>query len=227
MDERDRRLAYQLCAGILRRQAQLDRQLALSSTDGRLHDILRLGLYQLRHLDRVPAHAAVSTSVELARARAGEGAARFVNQALRKLAAAPAADPDVTAVSHPEWLVRRWTSRFGPDAAAKLIAWNDAQPALTLQPARWSGDELARRLRDAGFGVTQAPFGAGLRPAAFGATTPRPAPRSMPGFAEGGFLVQDAAQLLVTRFAAIPAGDCNNESEKRTRDQKQPRNQRS
>src|SRR5205807_10201069 len=79
VDERDRRLAYQLCAGILRRQAQLDRQLALSSTDGRLHDILRLGLYQLRHLDRLPAHAAVSTCVELARARAGGGAARFVN----------------------------------------------------------------------------------------------------------------------------------------------------
>src|SRR3989449_9540321 len=83
--ERDRRLAYELAAGVLRRRAQLDGMLELATADPRLHDVLRLGAYQLRALARVPAYAAVSTSVELAREAAGEPAARFVNQALRKL----------------------------------------------------------------------------------------------------------------------------------------------
>src|SRR3989441_6208278 len=79
------RLAHELAAGVLRRRAQLDRTLPLSTADPRLHDILRLGAYQLRALDRVPAYAAVSTSVALARETAGEAAAGVVNQTLRKL----------------------------------------------------------------------------------------------------------------------------------------------
>ncbi|HEV8616184.1 MAG TPA: transcription antitermination factor NusB, partial [Methylomirabilota bacterium] len=64
--DRDRRLAYELSAGVLRRQAELDRSLDLERADPRLHDVLRLGAYQLGCLTRVPRHAAVSTSVELA-----------------------------------------------------------------------------------------------------------------------------------------------------------------
>jgi 16S rRNA (cytosine967-C5)-methyltransferase len=83
---RDRRLAYELAAGVLRRQADLDRRLGLRGADPRLHDVLRLGAYQLAALARVPPYAAVATSVELAREAVGEPAARFVNQALRRLA---------------------------------------------------------------------------------------------------------------------------------------------
>src|SRR2546425_7742499 len=104
--ERDRRLAYQLAAGVLRSQADLDQVLALATADPRVHDVLRLGAYQLRALARVPAYAAVSTSVELAREAAGEPAARFVNQALRKLTGGRDRVSGVGA-SHPEWLVRR------------------------------------------------------------------------------------------------------------------------
>src|SRR5581483_11263164 len=87
---------------------------------------------------------------------------------------------------------------------ARLAAWNDAKPPLTLQPARWDLDTLRARLREAGFGVGEAPYGAGLRPAAApGARLPPPA--RLPGFAEGGFIVQDAAQALVCRYAAVAA----------------------
>jgi 16S rRNA (cytosine967-C5)-methyltransferase len=204
---RDRRLAYELSAGVLRRQAALDRELSLAHTDPRLHDPLRLGLYQLRCLARVPPHAAVSTTVELARQTAGEGAARFVNQALRKLAAAKvAAAAPPPGASHPDWLVRRWTARFGPADAERLLAWNDAKPPLTLQPARWDQPTLMARLRDAGFGVTEAPFGAGVRLTSLTPDTRHLTPRDLPGFADGGFFIQDAAQALVVRFAAIPRG---------------------
>jgi 16S rRNA (cytosine967-C5)-methyltransferase len=199
--ERDRRLAYELSAGILRRQAELDRALTLAHVDPRLHDILRLGLYQLRCLARVPAHAAVSTSVELAREAVGEAAARYVNQALRKLTQDAEGSSGDESATHPEWLVRRWRRQFGAAEAAQLLAWNDERPALTLQPARWDQDTLARRLEEAGIGVTEAPFGAGLRLA-----LPHPPPPSLPGFAEGAFLVQDSAQALLARYAAVPPG---------------------
>src|SRR6185503_3670704 len=175
-------------------QAERDRALDLERADPRLHDVLRLGAYQLRCLTRVPRHAAVSTSVELARETAGEGPARFVNYALRKLGTGYRV-PGIGS-SHPEWLVRRWEARFGSAETQRLLAWNDTKPSLTLQPARWDQATLTERLRDAGIDTTNAPFDAGLRinPVA---GTRYPVPRDFPGFTEGGFFVQDPAHALV------------------------------
>ena len=198
LDDRDRRLAHELAAGVLRRRAELDRVLDLSRADPRLHDVLRLGAYQLRWLTRVPAHAAVSTSVELARETAGEAATGYVNQALRRLEGAAGPEP-APGPTHPAWLTQRWTRRFGAEAADRLIRWNDTPPPLTLQPARWDQPVLAARLAAAGVAVTQAPHGAGLR-------VPAGAPDELPGFTEGAFIVQDAAARLVCRFAALPPG---------------------
>ena len=203
--ERDRRLAYELSAGVLRRQSELDRALDLSHADPRIHDVLRLGAYQLRCLTRVPRHAAVSTSVELARETVGEGPARFVNQALRKLTGVGRRESGALG-SHPEWLVRRWKSAFGEEPTERLIAWNDTKPLLTLQPARWSIDTLTERLREAGVGVREAPFGTGIQITPLTPDSRLPIPTRLPGFTEGGFIVQDPAHALVARFAAIPAG---------------------
>ena len=203
--ERDRRLAYELAAGVLRRRAQLDGMLELASADPRLHDVLRLGAYQLRALARVPAYAAVSTSVELARALAGEKAARYVNQALRRLARAGSGKRGAVP-SHPRWLLARWRKHFGAEETAQLATWNDTKPLLTLQAAHWPIDQLRARLTAAGFGVREAPYGAGLEVTATG-TAPRSLlPDRLPGFREGAFIVQDPAHALVCRFAAIPPG---------------------
>jgi 16S rRNA (cytosine967-C5)-methyltransferase len=201
--ERDRRLAYELSSGVLRRQSELDRALDISRADPRLHDVLRLGAYQLRCLTRVPKHAAVATSVELARETAGEGPARFVNQALRKLGTGYRV-PGIGS-SHPEWLVRRWEARFGKAETQSLLAWNDEKPALTLQPARWDEATLSSQLRSKGIETITAPYGAGLRLNPTPGTR-YPVPSQLPGFAEGAFIVQDPAHALVARFAAIPAG---------------------
>ncbi|MGH7671658.1 MAG: RsmB/NOP family class I SAM-dependent RNA methyltransferase [Gemmatimonadales bacterium] len=204
--ERDRRLAYELSAGVLRRQAQLDRTLELGRADPRLHDVLRLGAYQLRCLTRVPPHAAVSTSVELARETAGEGPARFVNQALRKVARDAGGGMRDASTTHPHWLIERWRARFGNADTERLLAWNDTKPALTLQPARWGVAEVRSALQEAGIVVEDAPFGAGLRVASTHPASRIPHPAHLPGFAEGGFVVQDPAHALVCRFAAIPSG---------------------
>jgi 16S rRNA (cytosine967-C5)-methyltransferase len=203
LSERDRRLAYELSAGVLRSRGALDRELEVERADPRLRDILRLGVYQLRRLARVPAHAAVSTSVELAREAAGQKAARYVNQALRRIAHRAR---DGTASreregdrSHPAWLVTRWRRHFGDEGATGLVAWNDSRPALTLQPGRWEPATLVSRLTAAGIAVAEAPFGAGLRIASTRVA-------SLPGYDAGAFLVQDPAQALAVHFAAIPAG---------------------
>jgi len=207
LSERDRRLAFELSAGVLRSRRALDGTLDLRHADPRLHDILRLGAYQLHRLTRVPPHAAVSTSVELAREAAGEPATRYVNQALRRLAAAGSGERETaTTPTHPEWLLARWRERFGPEETEALVAWNDRKPSLVLQPVRWDAAELRRALTGAGFGVGDAPFGAGLTVSRTTHTSPSPHPAQLPGYGEGAFIVQDPAQALVARYAAIPRG---------------------
>lgn len=208
LPERDRRLAYELSAGVLRWRRELDGTLDLRHADPRLHDILRLGAYQLRRLERVPAHAAVSTSVELARETAGEPAARYVNQALRRLAEAQTAkDTARGAVStHPDWLVARWQERFGGVGATQLLAWNDQRPYLAIQPATLDAAALQTGFEAAGYAVRRAPFGAGLIVSRTPAASRSPLPQSLPGYETGAFIVQDPAQALVCRFAAVPVG---------------------
>jgi len=189
---------------VLRRQRELDTALELDRADPRLHDVLRLGAYQLRWLTRVPSHAAVSTSVELARQTVGEGVTGYVNHALRKLSGARRTEQGAE-TTHPDWLVARWSARFGVDETMDLVRWNDRRPAITLQPARWNLDRLRREIRESGVQVTDAPFGAGLQLSAAPSSV-LPALRDLPGYSAGAFIVQDPAHALVARFAAIPPG---------------------
>jgi len=203
--ERDRRLAYELSAGVLRRQRELDTALELDRADPRLHDVLRLGAYQLRHLTRVPAHAAVSTSVELARETVGEASTGYVNRSLRKLSAIGYRLLGNTA-SHPDWLIARWKSRFGSTETTRLIEWNDKKPELILQPARWDRVTFLQQLRQSGVEADDAPFGAGIRLHPI-ANSRYPIAKNLPGYFAGAFIVQDPAHALIARFAAIPPGD--------------------
>ena len=137
----------------------------------------------------------------------GEKAARFANAVLRGVggrAAPPAEDADPAAHlarlhSHPVWLVRRWLARFGPEQTAALLEWNNRRPPLVLQPARLPLEELQRVLWQGGVGARRAPFDAGL-------VVEGARPALLPGYQEGAFMVQDAAQALVARFAACPPG---------------------
>src|SRR5262249_26878949 len=205
LPERDRRLAYELSAGVLRRQRELDTVLDLDRADPRLHDVLRLGAYQLRWLTRGPSHAAVSTAVELTRQTVGEAATGYVNRALRKLSAI-GYRLSGKAATHPDWLIARWKSRFGAAEAGRLIEWNDQKPALFLQPARWDQATLLRRFGGAGVQAAEAPFGTGI-PLSPIAGSRYPIAKDLPGYQEGGFIVQDPAHALVARFAAIPPGE--------------------
>ena len=208
----DRRLAHELAAGVLRHRTELDARLqplvhrGWASVAPAMRDILRIGAYQLTGLDRVPPHAAVSTTVALAREALGDPAARFANAILRGMggrAAPPARESDLAAAlaaraSHPAWLVRRWLERFGEGETTALLEWNNTRPTLIVQPARATLEDLQRRCQEAGFGARRAPYDAGLMVSAS-------RPQDLPGFATGDFQVQDSAQALVTRFAGPPS----------------------
>ena len=138
----DRGLTHELVFGVVRWQATLD-WLIDRKTPGRkqkagLQDLLRLGLYQIFWLDRIPDHAAVHETVEQAK-RGGYGAqAGFINAVLRGylreadetrllLAELKTTQPAL-GYSHPEWLVTRWDKQFGAEKTRLLLESNNTPP---------------------------------------------------------------------------------------------------
>lgn len=136
-DSRDARLATDVVLGVLRHQAQFDflvRKITgkpADKLDAEVRTAIRMGMYQLRHLDRVPAHAAISESVELVKIAKKRSAAGLVNAVLRRTPGEAVAWPsrDVE-FSMPEWLLSRWESQFGAEVSTG-IAGSFLQPPTT------------------------------------------------------------------------------------------------
>lgn len=139
----DRHLTTTLVLGTLRWLIALDAEIRklLARPDAKLGPeaatALRMGAYQLLHLDRVPAHAVLHDSVELVKYGKESGAAGMVNAVLRKVQAAghrPRATTPCSASgiaarwAHPAWMVERWVRRYGLEAAEAICRW-DQEPA--------------------------------------------------------------------------------------------------
>lgn len=217
---RDCALATELVYGTLRWQRYLDWVLAphsrrrLDALEPRVLVILRMTAYQIVHLERVPAFAAVNDAVTLARGR--PGVAEFVNAVLRAFARrgirerepAPPRDPvDALATrwSHPTWLAARWIERYGRDEATALMAAMNERPPLTLRAntLRLTRETLAARLAAeedlAATPTRYAPEGLTVEHGG--------APAAWRTFVEGGFAVQDEGSILVARLLAPRAGE--------------------
>ncbi|MGI4831438.1 MAG: transcription antitermination factor NusB [Janthinobacterium lividum] len=142
LSESDRNLTTTLVMGVLRWQIALDARLRslLDRPEQRLADevalTLRIGAFQLLHLDRIPAHAALSESVELTRAAGHPHATGMVNAVLRKLIAFPKPGQKLfetpaafaERLGHPAWLAERWTTQFGRDAAIQICEADQQEP---------------------------------------------------------------------------------------------------
>lgn len=126
LDPRDAGLASQIVFGVLRLQAQLDFLIGqymgrVRALDPEVRTALRMGIFQLRHLERVPAHAAVAESVELVKRARKASAAALVNAVLRKVDRQPVSWPSrEVELSCPEWLLARWDRQFGPGLAETI-----------------------------------------------------------------------------------------------------------
>lgn len=142
LTQADRNLTTALVMGVLRWQLALDTILARylqrkSRLDDEVAIALRLGAWQLLGMDRIPAHAALSESVELTKASGHSHASGLVNAVLRRVAENSSSirlDPDFNPVrAHPAWMIKRWTRQFGADAVASITAYDQQAPAVAVR----------------------------------------------------------------------------------------------
>ena len=139
-DTRDLALAESIVLGCLRYQPQLDFLITLFSgrsakLDEEVRIALRMAIFQLRYLDRIPAHAAVADSVELVKQARKRSATGFVNAVLRKVHRDPVTWPDQpTELCMPPWLLTRWQSHYGPEVAAELARAALVEPEAVINP---------------------------------------------------------------------------------------------
>jgi 16S rRNA (cytosine967-C5)-methyltransferase len=170
-DDRDRALTATIVTGTLRWQRALDHLIEhfakrpLTKVDPQVLSILRLSLFQLLHLDRVPAAAVVDDAVSLTRAARKSSASGFVNAVLRSmlrqrhklpLPARPRDPTDRDAAlaylgvtfSHPAWLVERWTTRYSFEQVERWVQFNNDAAPLTLRAntLRVTREQLQERL---------------------------------------------------------------------------------
>ncbi|MBB1244819.1 rRNA cytosine-C5-methyltransferase [Streptomyces durbertensis] len=218
-DDRDAAFATELVYGTLRRQGTYDAVIAacvdrpLREVDPPVLDVLSLGAHQLLGT-RIPGHAAVSATVELARCVLGDGRARFVNAVLRRIAAydldewleriAPPYDKDpeehlALVHSHPRWVVSALWDALGGGRAGieELLEADNSRPEVTLvaRPGRSTPEELLTE-RDAEPG-RWSPFAVRLSEGGD--------PGNVPAVAEGRAGVQDeGSQLVALALANAP-----------------------
>ena len=146
LEARDAALAEAIVFGCLRRQSQLDFLTGHFSgriqpqLDPEVRIALRMAIYQIRHLDRIPAHAAVAESVELVKRARKRSAAGLVNAVLRRVNRKPVPWPDrATELCMPPWMLERWEQRYGKSAGEGI-----ARAALE-EPQSWVNTETGRQ----------------------------------------------------------------------------------
>ncbi len=144
----DRALTTEIVMGVLRWRSLLDESiasaaaLALDKLDAEVLTALRMGSYQLRYLSRIPAHAAISDSVELVKRAKKRSAAPFVNAVLRKIAAVKFESPEpskCTAAAlahefaHSPWMVERWVAEYGRERAEAICRYDQSVPQTAIR----------------------------------------------------------------------------------------------
>jgi len=203
----DHSLATELVMGVLRWRSVLDAQIcessaqSISKLDLEVLTALRLAVYQLRWLTRIPARAAINESVELVKRARKRSAAPFVNAVLRKLAAVAApgmnAPPAMSVASaetlaassaHPLWLVERWAQAYGLEAAAYICRHNQSVPLTAIRLRHPLAEE---RLRAEGIELAPGAFLAFARQVRHGDITKTSAVRA------ALCVIQDEASQLV------------------------------
>ena len=212
LEGRDAAFATELASGTIRRRGTYDAILAacidrpLSKVESKVLDALRIGTHQLLSM-RVPDHAAISTTVDLVRARVNTGAGNFVNAVLRSVSerdldewtekvtpdqrASPTRYAEIT-FSHPAWIVNELREAVGQAELHDLLAADNENPLVTLvcRPGRSTREELP------GEPTPYSPYGVVLEGGD---------PRAVPAVAEGRAAVQDeGSQLVATTLADAP-----------------------
>jgi 16S rRNA (cytosine967-C5)-methyltransferase len=216
LSPQDRALATDLTYGCLRWQLELDWVLGayltrpLSHLPAPVRGALRLGVYQILHLDRVPPYAAVHESVALIREKGYGGLGGLANAVLRRVVreGRPPLPPDPVSslalrFAHPTWLVERWLRRYGEEKTKALLSYDNAPAPLTVRVGRGAcRDQLAREMTRQGCVVRptmHSPRGLVVEQSR--------GVEALPGFSSGQLTVQDEAAMLVEDLLAPALGE--------------------
>ncbi len=210
---RDRALLQTLVYGVLRWRGRLDHIIThFSSTrfnkiNPRVLNILRLALFQIIYLDRIPDSAAVNAAVNMAKAAGAPWVAGYVNALLRKASRQykDVSFPDVgkytsaalaIGKSFPEWIILRWLQRYGQKKTAGLCDVVNSIPAITVRTntLKASPRELLLKLECEAEDVKQTPYS----PDGITFSNPGTSIPKLSGFDTGWFQVQDEAAQLVS-----------------------------
>jgi 16S rRNA (cytosine967-C5)-methyltransferase len=218
----DRGLCQEIVYGIVRWQAALDWLIA-RKTNGReqkpaLQNLLRLGLYQIFWLDRIPDHAAVHETVELAKQNGFGPQAGFVNAVLRgylreaaetrQLLAELKISNPATGHSHPKWLVEKWQKQFGDERTRQLLEWNNTPPKTfaRVNSLKTDAGQLVERWREENVEydfVRRDWLGENL---VFELKS-HPPLNSLPSFRDGWFYIQDPSTLFAVHELGAQPGE--------------------
>lgn len=224
-DDRDRALAAEIATGVQRWRATLDHLIVefarrpIDRLDPEIVEILRLSIYQLLYLTRVPAAAIVDDAVDLAKRSGKKSASGFVNAILRTISRrrgdlplpprpadptdrAAALDYFSVTLSHPRWLAGRWLDRLGFGTAEAWMKFNNTAAPLTLRTNRLvtTPEALTKHLEDEDVRVDPGEFAPDALRVEEGY------PLRGEGLANGWFVVQDEASQLVAIAAAARPG---------------------
>jgi 16S rRNA (cytosine967-C5)-methyltransferase len=217
----DAALATELVMGVLRWRRLLDflierhTKKPIEKLDLSVALALRMGAYQLRFLEKVPARAAVNESVELVKRARKSSAASFVNAVLRKIA--PDAKSPAGALlpadlslaerleilhSHPRWMLERWLARWGESETIALLEANNQAPLLSLAVhAPEQRDDIIRALEQAGLHIEPGT----LLKSALASSGGSPARTA--AFRDGLISIQDEASQAIPLLLGVRAGD--------------------
>ena len=220
LDKRDKGFITAIVYGVLRLKARLDYIISYFSKTEKIEtvvqSVLRMGLYQIIYMERVPNSAAVNTSVNLVKERGKGKASGFVNGVLRNadrsIDKILYPDPEKNAVNYlsieysfPEWMVKRWLSRYGFDETKKILAIVNDIPPLTLRcnTLKTSRDDLIRAVLNDAEEAVSTPFS----PDGVFIRNPSIPIFEMDAYKKGFFQVQDEAAQLTSFYAAPLPGE--------------------
>ena len=208
LDRRDAALASRLCYGVLQNRALLDFWIdafAKGKLQPVVREILRLAVYQLNFLDKVPSSAAVNEAVGQAKRFANPAAGRLVNGVLRNMLRTGLPQPGdlATRYSHPRALVNLLTEEFGEETTRRLLESHNEAPATVLQVNSLLTNrvELLSRLLAEGVVAREHPW---LPDCITVSATGNL--EQLPSYREGLFYVQDAAARLAVKAAGLQPG---------------------
>lgn len=221
LSQRDKSLITELVNGTLRWSGQLDWILSqffrgdFQNTPDTLRRILEVSLYQVRFMDRIPAFAAVSEGVALAKELGGGPWGRLVNGLLRNyLRNAESVElPEIqenpvhalsVRYSHPRWLVKRWLDRYGLERTSRFCEYNNQRPTISFRVnlRETAREQLMAELRESSVRVQPSDYFADfIRIAKPGNLS------ELPAFKEGKFSIQDESTALAPLLLAPKKGD--------------------